>query len=59
YGSYEMTQPMAWQETGMLPGDPTRALLRARANTIEGGTNELQRNTIAERLLGLPREPRG
>ncbi|HEY4332423.1 MAG TPA: acyl-CoA dehydrogenase family protein, partial [Ilumatobacteraceae bacterium] len=40
YGSYEMTQPMAWQETGMLPGDPTRALLRARANTIEGGTNE-------------------
>jgi alkylation response protein AidB-like acyl-CoA dehydrogenase len=58
YGSYEMTQPMRWQDTGMLPGDPTRALLRSRANTIEGGTNELQRNTIADRLLGLPREPR-
>jgi alkylation response protein AidB-like acyl-CoA dehydrogenase len=56
YGSYEMTQPMHWQETGVLPGDPTRAMLRSRANTIEGGTNEMQRNTIAERLLGLPRD---
>jgi alkylation response protein AidB-like acyl-CoA dehydrogenase len=29
--------------------------LRARANTIEGGTTEVMQNIIAERVLGLPR----
>ena len=33
--------------------------LYARADTIYGGTNQIQRNLIAERALGLPREPRG
>jgi alkylation response protein AidB-like acyl-CoA dehydrogenase len=31
--------------------------LRARANTIEGGTSEVLRNQMAERILGLPRDP--
>ncbi len=34
-----------------------RGLLSTRANSIMGGTSEIRRNVIAERILGLPREP--
>ncbi|SEP20042.1 acyl-CoA dehydrogenase family protein [Trujillonella endophytica] len=33
-----------------------RGMLRSRANTIEGGTTEVNKNVIAERVLGLPKE---
>lgn len=55
YGSYAMRQPSSWHEMGVPNGDVPRALLRSRAETIAGGTNEVQRNTIAERILGMPR----
>jgi alkylation response protein AidB-like acyl-CoA dehydrogenase len=35
-----------------------RAFLFSRADTIYGGSNQIQRNVIAERVLGLPPEPR-
>ena len=42
-------------EWGVLPN----LFLYSRADTIYGGTNQIQRNLIAERGLGMPREPRG
>ena len=41
---------------GMQAGnDWSYRFLRARANSIEGGTSEVLKNIIAERVLGLPR----
>lgn len=36
-----------------------KMFLFARADTIYAGTNQIQRNMIAERALGMPKEPRG
>ncbi len=55
---------LAWPADGpeldsWVAGMPfeVRGMLRSRANTIEGGTTEVNKNVIGEKVLGLPREP--
>ena len=54
YGSYEMVRP----EIAMGADTLQKAFLRSRANSIEGGTSEVMRNILGERVLGLPGDVR-
>jgi alkylation response protein AidB-like acyl-CoA dehydrogenase len=50
--------PMKRPEHAMSWGSPQQAFLRTRANSIEGGTTEITKNIMGERVLGLPGDVR-
>jgi alkylation response protein AidB-like acyl-CoA dehydrogenase len=54
YREYEMSRP----NTAMANDYLQKTFLRSRANSIEGGTSEIMRNILGERVLGLPGDVR-
>jgi alkylation response protein AidB-like acyl-CoA dehydrogenase len=55
YDDWTMRRP---ETVDLIGREPGYRYLRARGNSIEGGTSEILRNTISERILGLPGEHR-
>ncbi|MFF4039682.1 acyl-CoA dehydrogenase family protein [Streptomyces sp. NPDC001816] len=59
-GAEASAGPRDWAPAAPYELDPDQHLfLFSRADTIYGGSDQVQRTIIAERVLGLPREPKG
>jgi alkylation response protein AidB-like acyl-CoA dehydrogenase len=59
YGSYDDLLEVSINARGHAPsGGIQQRFLRSRANTVEGGTSEILRNVLGERVLGLPGDMR-
>jgi alkylation response protein AidB-like acyl-CoA dehydrogenase len=55
---YPTGYPMDRPSTAMDLSNPQKAFIRVQANSIEGGTTNIMKNILGERVLGLPGEPR-
>ena len=51
----ELAMDIAGPRAMLADDEWTYRFLRSRANSIEGGTTEILKNIVAERVLGLPR----
>ena len=49
-------QGLGWEGDGFSASDlaAMRTMLRSKANSIEGGTSEINLNIVSKRVLGLP-----
>jgi len=48
------SETLEWEGSRSRDGFTVRSWLRSKANSIEGGTSEVQLNIIAKRILNLP-----